>query len=431
MLKHYIELTCILAILTTISFKATGQADTNLVAAFNQQVIPITVTPTDTNFTDLEKLKPFLKDKQVFGLGEATHGTHEFFAFKHRMLQFLVKENGIKTFVIEGDFAGTQIMNDYVLYGKGDVNKGLTGIGFGVWMTGEVVDMVNWIRSYNAVQAPENKVTFWGCDMQWGSSAIANLKDFLNPIGLFTPTMEKGLVALNKYVQSLTKPEKEDIRKAVNELMTVSFTGVDSVRAAVYKHDVRELQQLMEYIDAKSTFFPAKQSDLRDQFMAENCEWIYNLNKQKKMMIWAHNSHINRSSGSDSFKRMGIFLSKVWSESYYAMGFDFYKGTMRTFDMKQRKNVAVELPVSKVNSTGAIFAQCQASNFILDLKSASADLDIGKFLNSKTQPGSYGSSNTTTPTPHYIEHKLFDTYDAVIFIRETSAAKDMVTLNKP
>src|SRR5690606_36348548 len=74
----------------------------NLVKAINSKLIPIkSVEVSSDFFSDLEKLKVILKDKRIVGLGEATHGTHEFFTFKHRMLEFLVKEMGFKTFAIE------------------------------------------------------------------------------------------------------------------------------------------------------------------------------------------------------------------------------------------------------------------------------------------------------------------------------------------
>ncbi|CAN5271212.1 erythromycin esterase family protein [soil metagenome] len=407
---------------TFIGQHTLAQTKNELVTAINQQLIPLkTLTPGD-DFADLEKLKVILKDKPVIGLGEATHGTHEFFLFKHRMLAFLVEEMGFKNFLIEADFAGTQAMNDYVINGKGDVNKGLQGMGFGVWMTGEMVDMANWIKAYNSMQSPQNKVRFWGIDMQWGSSAMLPLKEYLIQSNRFTPEMEAGFTAMKKYTPSLTGEDKVAIRKAVSGLNGIDLTGTDT---ALYAHYVRELQQFVDYVDAGSTFFPARRSDVRDKYMAENCEWIYHYTGQSKMMIWAHNGHINKSSGSDSFKRMGIWLAADLKEKYYAMGFDFATGNMRSWDVKLRKTVAVPLPQIIPAASGALFAQCNTPNFILDFKSASADPVIKSFLNSKVPSFFFGAEYTAGTTPHYVTHKLADTYDAIIFIRDTHAAMNI------
>ncbi len=86
-------------------FAHSSFAQADLTIALNQQLILLKTLEPGDGFGDLEKLKVILKDKPIIGIGEATHGTHEFFLFKHRMLQFLVKEMGVKTFVIEDDFA--------------------------------------------------------------------------------------------------------------------------------------------------------------------------------------------------------------------------------------------------------------------------------------------------------------------------------------
>ncbi|MES2274504.1 MAG: erythromycin esterase family protein [Bacteroidota bacterium] len=401
--------------ITNISF-----AQSDMIAAINGQIIPLKTLEPGADLADLQKLKPILKDKEIIGLGEATHGTHEFFLFKHRMLQFLVKEMGVKAFIMEGDFAGAQAMNDYVVNGKGTVDKGLQGVGFGIWMTQEVVDMANWLKAYNATQPAENKVRFFGCDMQWGSSAMAMLKEYLTPTNQFTPEMEVAYAATKLYAPSLNSKDKAAIKGAVNSLNKIKFTEGDT---AMYRHYVRELQQFIIYIDAQSTLFPAKQSDVRDKCMAENVEWIANYMHHSKVMVWAHNGHINKTAGSDGYKRMGMYLANDLKDKYYAMGFDFNNGSMRSFDMKQRKNVAAEMPKARPGSSGDVFAQCAEPNFILDFKSASADPLVNTFLNTNIASVFYGAQYNGE-APHYVTHKLAETFDAMIFIRDTHAAMD-------
>jgi erythromycin esterase len=400
-----------------IAHTALAQAD--LIEAMNQQLISLKTLSPDADFSDLEKLKVILKDKPIIGIGEATHGTHEFFLFKHRMLQFLVKEMGVKTFVIEDDFASAQIMNDYLVNGKGDFNGGMQGLTFGIWFTQEFADMVKWLKTYNDAQTPGNKVRFFGCDMQFGVPAMQLLKNELTKTNRFGPEMAEGMEALKKYAPALTGAEKTAIKNIVNSLAAIKFTEGDT---ALYYHAVREEQQVMAYNNAQSKLFPAKQSDVRDKYMAENVEWIYNYTNHNKMMIWAHNGHINKTAGSDGYVRMGSWLDKIFKDKYYAMGFDFNGGNMRSYDMKQRKNVAVELPRAKAGSSGDVFAQCNATNFILDFKTASANPLINTFLNTNVPSAFYGVEYTIGTTPHYVTHKLAQTYDAVIFIKDTNAA---------
>jgi len=401
-----------------------AQSEDALVKAVNARLIPLRTVLPDTGFADMMALKPFIKDKQVFALGEATHGTSEFFSFKHRMLQFLVKEMGVRTFVIEGDFAGAQIMNDYVLHGKGDANKGLMGIGFGVWMTQEVVDMANWMKAYNATQTPDNKVTFWGCDMQWGATAMQALKAHLLPGNQFSPAMEEGLKVLNKYLIEISRSDKKILNTAIAELERISFNDVDT---AIYKHYITAIKQTAELLDSKSKIFPTRSSDVRDRYMAENCRWIYNYTGHKKMMIWAHNEHIVRAPGSYSYVRMGMHLSKVWKDDYYAMGFELFSGKMNSFDVRAGKAVTVTLPSAQPGFSSSIFAAANAPNFIIDLKMALNNPILNTYFHSKTGYYFIGAGYIPQKEPNVSTRVLANSYDAIIFIKETTPAKEIVT----
>ncbi|PTQ94110.1 erythromycin esterase [Mucilaginibacter yixingensis] len=403
-------------------FLANAQNGPDLTDALNHQLIPLRTVEPDTGFADLEPLKAILKDKQIFGLGEATHGTHEFFTFKHRMLVLLVKELGVKTFVIEGDFAGAQQMNDYVLYGKNSLNQGLVGLGIRAWMTQEVADMAEWIKTYNDTQTPENKVTFWGCDLKLAYFMVEPVKQYLTANHQLTPVLDSGFSAMRKYGHPLTETDKASVKAALGELSKISFNKADPGKLALYQHYVRQMQQCFDYVGAYSKLFPARQDNVRDKYMAENCEWIYNQTGHKKMMIWAHNQHICKSSGSEGHNRMGMRLAKTFGEAYYAVGFDFYDGAMRSFDMQTMKYVAVPIAPAKADATGNVFSKCSAANFILDFKSASANPVIKNFLDKEVPSSFYGAEYNA---PSYVEHRLADSYDGVIFIKNTTPARSL------
>ncbi len=117
--------------------------------------IPISPNPDDTaTFSDMQPLKQILATRRIVGMGEATHGSHEFFAMKHRMLEFLVKQMGFRVFAIEANFTECRAINDYVLYEKGDAKKVIAGMYFWTWNTTEVMKMVEWMRHYNIGKSP-------------------------------------------------------------------------------------------------------------------------------------------------------------------------------------------------------------------------------------------------------------------------------------
>ncbi|MFE7115087.1 erythromycin esterase family protein, partial [Streptomyces sp. NPDC057654] len=75
---------------------------------------------------DLEPLKRTLDGVRAVGLGEATHGTREFFLLKHRLLEFLVTEMGFTVLAMEAGASAALAVNDYVLHGIGEAADVLT-----------------------------------------------------------------------------------------------------------------------------------------------------------------------------------------------------------------------------------------------------------------------------------------------------------------
>ena len=101
------------------------------------------VTPNETNSLDeLLPVEKLVKEKDIVGMGEATHGTKEFFNMKAKMFKFLATHCGLRVFAIEATYGGTLKINDYVVYGKGDVLNPTNGMEFWTRDTEEVKDSI-------------------------------------------------------------------------------------------------------------------------------------------------------------------------------------------------------------------------------------------------------------------------------------------------
>ncbi|MHC4449612.1 MAG: erythromycin esterase family protein [Planctomycetota bacterium] len=127
-------------------------------------------------FEDLAFLKKMIGDARIVSLGEATHGTREFFQMKHRLLEFLATQMGFSIFSIEACMPEAYAVNDYVEHGKGDLGKQISGMYFWTWRTQEVRVMVEWMRSFNA--AGNGPLRFTGFDMQSPKVAARNVALF-------------------------------------------------------------------------------------------------------------------------------------------------------------------------------------------------------------------------------------------------------------
>ncbi|MDX6530515.1 MAG: hypothetical protein QOH41_2805 [Blastocatellia bacterium] len=129
-------------------------------------------------FADMQPLKKIVGDARIVALGEATHGTREFFQLKHRMLEFLATEKGFTIFSIEANMPEAYRLNDYVLNGNGDPAKLIGGMYFWTWNTEEVLDMVQWMREFN--KSGKGRVQFTGFDMQTPNVAADIVRDFVD-----------------------------------------------------------------------------------------------------------------------------------------------------------------------------------------------------------------------------------------------------------
>jgi erythromycin esterase-like protein len=127
-------------------------------------------------FADMQPLKKVIGNARIVSLGEATHGTREFFQLKHRMLEFLATEMGFTIFSIEANMPEAYRLNDYVLNGNGDPAKLIEGMYFWTWNTQEVLDMVRWMRDFN--KSGKGRVQFTGFDMQTPNVAAGIVSDF-------------------------------------------------------------------------------------------------------------------------------------------------------------------------------------------------------------------------------------------------------------
>jgi erythromycin esterase-like protein len=136
------------------------EADGATMQALAEQTIPLAAVQPRSGFEDLQALKPILEGKRIVALGEATHGTREFFQMKHRMLEFLVTEMGFTHFGMETGSETAVVIDDYIHGGTGDPRTVL----YWPWATEEVMEMLDWMRAYNADPRNTRKLTFHGID---------------------------------------------------------------------------------------------------------------------------------------------------------------------------------------------------------------------------------------------------------------------------
>ena len=128
--------TAILSIGILLSFNQTvlAQESDDRVEAVTKwlanNAVPLQGIKSGGGYADLHSLKRIFQDVRIIGLGEATHGTLEFFVFKHRLLEFLVKEMNVRVLAIETGYSSTAQINDYVMGKSVEGAQALASQGF-------------------------------------------------------------------------------------------------------------------------------------------------------------------------------------------------------------------------------------------------------------------------------------------------------------
>ncbi|MGI8811109.1 MAG: erythromycin esterase family protein, partial [Pyrinomonadaceae bacterium] len=297
------------------------------IAWLKENAIPIKTVEAGNSFQDLQPLKRVFKDVRFVGLGEETHGTREFFQFKHRMLEFLVREMGFRVFAIEASYSACQDINDYVMGKTDDGAKALHSQGFWTWDTEEVRAMLDWMREYNRSVAENKRVKFFGFDIQVNQPGKDKLLPYLRRVAperaaetetFFSVNFEKEFNSIltapkdanyeTKYKETAAK--LDDLKNKYNDLLV--FLELNQTRLARQTSQA-ETEQMSEYarvlaqdIDGSSKFFVGYGkandlgSDLRDYYMADNFRRLVEREPAgTRFVIWAHNLHISIDSGED------------------------------------------------------------------------------------------------------------------------------------
>ena len=164
----------VLAIVAIVSPHASAQQPVDWI---RKNAIPLRTVEAGNGFNDMQPLKKIVGNARIVALGEATHGTREFFQLKHRMIEFLASQMGFTIFSIEANMPEAYRLNDFVLKGNGDPKQLLKGMYFWTWDTEEVLNMILWMREFN--RSGKGRIEFTGFDMQKPTVAMDIVRTFV------------------------------------------------------------------------------------------------------------------------------------------------------------------------------------------------------------------------------------------------------------
>lgn len=302
---------------------------------FEETVYPIDTLSITSN---LGILKKFFLSKEVIGMGEATHGTHEFFHFKSEFFKFLVVECNFRVFGIEASYGAELFVNDYVKKGIGDIQNAMKYLDW-PWETEEVKDLVEWIKNYNKNKEEADKISFYGIDMQNITPGFHYLNQrFLNDSSEFSTSFRNitPLLINNSEIELFQRIDQKNpiVKDSLFRINSKLKKWIQSNETAMTekfgKKDFSRMYLCIENFNQALKFVYGGNHSIcfRDSCMASNVLEIQTI-ENSKMFIWAHNDHIGLKY--QRMPIMGTYLKRVLNEKYYAIGFAFDHGTFNAF----------------------------------------------------------------------------------------------------
>jgi erythromycin esterase len=410
---------------------------------------PIASISPDAADGDLAAVSAVVGKARIAGFGEATHGGREFFLLKHRIFRHLVEHDGFTAFAIEANYAEADAMNAYVRGGPGDPQALLSGLGFWTWDTEEVLDLVRWMRAWNAGHA--RKIGFYGVDIQFAPSNLLIAFDYLDAAGpgaaeerkvfakyLATATdIAAGYKATNSYPTA----EKIALRQAAEDLFQrfeseraqlVTATGESAYLRARAGALAAVWYFLMQGPDADLRFRALRQEyDVRDRAMADLAEAALAMEgKDGRVFLWAHDAHISRARAMDERTTMGRFLSDDLGADYVATGFAFDHGGFQAYPPADPAHPETKpnLTEMRVGPAPAGFSEAvlragPAPAYLVDLRRLDPGTPAFAWFDARRPLRWTGSSYSTDLMAKHPPISLAESYDALIFVHETTRAR--------
>ncbi len=428
---HIMKKKYLIVVMLFSIFITNGQKN-KTVKWINENAIEIEDANPDSELKHFENNTPTkFANAKIFGFGEASHNTKEFFDLKAKFFKYLVKNQGLKTFIMEESYQAESGINEWISGGKGDIKTIAKNFNIGFWYTKEIVNLLQWMRNYNLNKTKENQIRFYGMDIQIGKNISQEIREFVNTHKITID--EKLLMIVDSCSTKRIDYSKSDIwwkiqipklNKLKKQILNSQINDED------YKPVIRSLDYLISYTQYASKVknkYP-ESTEFRDLKMFENVKWIVEKeSKNGKAFIWAHNEHINKKemyyTGSNIIN-LGRHLKDYYKEDYYSVGFDFGIGKINGFIIDKKKGnhwktYDIEKPFKKTYAKTLM--SVNKDIYFIDLQKA-IESDSSNFFSKKNKHLLIaGGGYQPKPLHKIMISKIYtETYDGLIFVKEIS-----------
>jgi erythromycin esterase-like protein len=404
--------------------------------------------------SDYDPLLNLIGDARLVLIGEASHGTHEFYRERAQITKRLSAEKGFTAVAVEADWPAAYRVNRYVR-GLGDGETAVSALAafdrFPMWMwrNADVLDFIGWLRSHNdSLSTSKAKTGFYGLDLysMYGSiGAVLAYLDKVDPEAagraryrysclehFAEDTQAYGYAAsfgLTEPCEGEVLNQLVDIQRRASEYTQGGAASEDEFFYA--EQNARLVKNAEEYY---RTMFGSHVSswNLRDTHMAETLdallEHLDRKGERSKVVVWAHNSHLGDARATEMGDRgehnIGQLARQRYGKDAVLVGFSSYTGTVTAANNWDEPGQLMQVRPGLPGSYEALFHEVDLPRFMLfprrdgatqeGLREPRLQRAIGVIYRPETERLS-----------HYFMTRLPNQFDAMIHIDETRAVEPL------
>ena len=410
--------------------------------------------PFDENAAHDDHLVTMLAGARVVLLGEATHGTHEFYRQRALLTRRLIEEHGFAGVAVEADWPDAYRVNRYVR-GEGRDHDAVEALAdfqrFPAWMwrNADVLDFVGWLRSWNEGRHEATRAGFYGLDLY---SLHASMRAVVRYLEKVDP--EAAVRARSRYACfDRFGPDPSDYahatglrilgscaRDVIAELVELrraaaEYASRDGRIAAdeyfVAEQNARVVKNAEEYY--RTMLAGRVESwNLRDRHMAATLDelvaFLAKSNPNPRLVVWAHNSHLGDARATEMGQggelNVGQLARTRFGAGAMLVGFTTYVGTVTAAAAWDGPALRRHLRPGNAGSYEALFHESGVPRFILPLRT---DLELASALAVPRLERAVGViyAPGTERRSHYFHAALSEQFDVVLHIDETRAVEPL------
>lgn len=413
-----------------------------------QAVAKVSEKFTTIDSVDLEPLLRRIGNARIVLLGEATHGTSEFYRMRERISRELIEQRNFSFVAIEGDWPDAARIDHYVQHRQFPPSEWMAFARFPAWMwrNREVREFVDWLRARNADVEPDKRVAFHGLDLYSLYNSIRSVLDYLDRVdprtarlarlryGCLTPWQADPATYGHAAVTGNYQTCEHEVTSMLADLMQKqrAYAEHDGERFLDVLQNARLVANAERYY--RTMYYGSRSSwNLRDSHMFETLKNLLNFHgPTSKAIVWAHNSHVGDSAATEMSARdeynIGHLCRQEFATSTYAIGFGTNSGTVAAAsNWDEPMQIKTVLP-GLAGSYERLFHETGDARFLLPLRELMpATLGAGLMQPRLQRAIGVIYRPETELQSHYFEAVLPRQFDEYIWFDESTAVTPLQT----